>query len=152
MPARTARAPRLSAGVVVVRRAGEEWLFLMLRAYSNWDFPKGVVDPGEAPLTAARREVREETLIDDLQFNWGEEYRETAPYSNNKVARYYVGETRVESITLPVNPEIGKPEHNEARWVNFAAALALSSPRVDPILRWAAQTIGVQAIDAADRN
>jgi 8-oxo-dGTP pyrophosphatase MutT (NUDIX family) len=152
MPARTARAPRLSAGVVVVRRASGEWLFLMLRAYRNWDFPKGVVDPGEAPLAAARREVREETLIDDLQLHWGEEYRETAPYSNNKVARYYVGETRIESITLPVNPEIGKPEHNEARWVNFAGAVALSSPRVEPIVRWAAETIGVQTIHAPDRN
>ncbi len=83
---------------------------------------------------------------------WGEEYRETAPYSNNKVARYYVGETRIESITLPVNPEIGKPEHNEARWVNFTAALGLASPRVEPILRWAAQTIGVQTTDVPDRS
>jgi 8-oxo-dGTP pyrophosphatase MutT (NUDIX family) len=129
--------------VVVVRRAPAEWLFLMLRAYRNWDFPKGVVEAGEPPLAAARREVREETLIDDLHLGWGEDYRETAPYGNNKVARYYVGETRVESITLPVNPELGRPEHNEARWVNFAAALALASPRVEPIVRWAAQVIGI---------
>jgi 8-oxo-dGTP pyrophosphatase MutT (NUDIX family) len=143
MPVRTARTPRLSAGVVVVRRTPAGWLFLMLRAYRNWDFPKGVVDPGEAPLAAARREVREETLIEDLQFNWGDEYRETAPYSNNKVARYYVAETHTESITLPVSPEIGRPEHDESRWVNFAGALALSSPRVDPIVRWAAGKIGL---------
>jgi 8-oxo-dGTP pyrophosphatase MutT (NUDIX family) len=115
----------------------------MLRAYRNWDFPKGVVDPGEEPLAAAWREVREETLIEDLQFSWGDEYRETAPYSNNKVARYYVAETHTESITLPVSPEIGRPEHDESRWVNFAGALALSSPRVDPIVRWAAGKIGL---------
>ena len=115
----------------------------MLRAYRNWDFPKGVVDPGEAPLAAALREVREETLIDDLQFNWGAAYRETAPYSNNKIARYYIAETRTENVTLAVNPELGRPEHNEARWVNFTGALALSSPRVDPIVRWAARTIGI---------
>jgi 8-oxo-dGTP pyrophosphatase MutT (NUDIX family) len=143
MPVRTVRAPRLSAGVVVVRPTPTGWLFLMLRAYRNWDFPKGVVDPGEEPLVAARREVREETLIDDLRFTWGEEYRETAPYSNNKVARYYVGETRTAHVTLPVSPELGKPEHDEWRWVDFAGALALSSPRVAPIVRWAAAKSGI---------
>ena len=143
MPVRTARAPRLSAGVVVVRRAPAGWLFLMLRAYQNWDFPKGVLDPGEQPLAAARREVKEETLIDDLQLTWGEEYRETAPYSNNKVARYYIGETRTERVTLPVSPELGRPEHNEARWVDLAGALSLSSPRVAPIVQWAAAKIGI---------
>jgi 8-oxo-dGTP pyrophosphatase MutT (NUDIX family) len=143
MPERTARAPRLSAGVVVVRRGPTGWLFLMLRAYRNWDFPKGVLEPGEEPLAAARREVREETLINDLQFTWGEEYRETAPYSNNKVARYYVGETHTEHITLPVSPELGKPEHDESRWLDLAGALSLSSPRVAPIVRWAAGKLGI---------
>ena len=142
MPDRTARAPRLSAGVVVVRPGPTGWLFLLLRAYRNWDFPKGVVEPGEEPLAAARREVREETLIADLRFTWGEEYRETAPYSNNKVARYYLAETGTESITLPVSPELGRPEHNEARWVDLAGALSLSSPRVAPILKWAAEKLG----------
>ncbi len=114
----------------------------MLRAYRNWDFPKGVVEAGEAPLAAALREVKEETLIEDLQFTWGEEYRETAPYSHKKVARYYIARTSTESVTLPVRPELGRPEHNEARWVTFEQGLALCSPRLDPILRWAGQLIG----------
>jgi len=128
--------------VVVVRRASAGWLFLLLRAYRNWDFPKGLVEPGEQPLEAARREVKEETLIETLRFTWGEDYRETAPYSNKKIARYYIAETDAESVTLPVRPELGRPEHNEWRWVSFEQALAITSPRLDPILRWAAQTIG----------
>jgi 8-oxo-dGTP pyrophosphatase MutT (NUDIX family) len=148
MSASTARPPRLSAGVVVVRRGPTGWLFLMLRAYRNWDFPKGVLEAGEEPLAAARREVQEETLIDDLRFTWGEEYRETAPYSNNKVARYYIGETDTERVTLPVSPELGRPEHNEARWVDFAGALSLASPRVEPVVRWAAGKIGISAKSA----
>ena len=143
MPVRAIRPMRLSAGVVVVRRTPTGWVFLMLRAYRNWDFPKGVVDPGEEPLDAARREVREETLIDDLRFTWGTEYRETEPYSNNKIARYYVGETSTEHVTLPVSPELGRPEHNESRWVDFTTALSLSSPRVALIVRWAAGIIGI---------
>jgi 8-oxo-dGTP pyrophosphatase MutT (NUDIX family) len=145
MPVRTTRAPRLSAGVVVVRASPTGWLFLLLRAYRNWDFPKGLVDPGEEPLAAARREVREETLIGDLRFAWGEDYRETAPYSNNKVARYYIAETGTESVTLPVSPELGRPEHDEARWVDLAGALSVTSPRVADIVRWAAGKLGLSS-------
>ena len=53
---KTVRPPHLSAGVVVVRQAAAGWLFLMLRAYRNWDFPKGLVETGEDP--SARRAAR----------------------------------------------------------------------------------------------
>lgn len=141
-PARDRKTRRLSAGVVVVRRAASGWLFLVLRAYRNWDFPKGMVEAGEDPLVAARREVYEETLIEDLEFSWGEEYRETGPYANRKIARYYLAATRTEKITLPVSPELGRPEHNEWRWADRDAALALTSARLQPIVQWAAETIG----------
>jgi 8-oxo-dGTP pyrophosphatase MutT (NUDIX family) len=137
------RPYRLSAGVVVLRRTTAQWLFLMLRAYRNWDFPKGVVEPGEDPLAAARREVREETLIGDLEFDWGEVFQETGPYANRKIARYYLAATRTEHVTLPVSPELGRPEHDEWRWVDRDTALALASARLQPIVRWAAGTVGV---------
>jgi 8-oxo-dGTP pyrophosphatase MutT (NUDIX family) len=137
-----ARAAHLSAGVVVVRRAQQRWLFLMLRAYRNWDFPKGMVEPGEAPLEAACREVREETEIHDLEFRWGEGYRETELYGRRKIARYYVAATRTQTVRLPVNDALGRPEHNEWRWLDLPAARALVAKRLEPILRWAAETIG----------
>jgi 8-oxo-dGTP pyrophosphatase MutT (NUDIX family) len=134
---------RLSAGAVVVRRDATGWRFLLLRAYRNWDFPKGMVEPGEEPLAAARREVREEASIEDLEFKWGEVYRETAPYGNRKVARYYLAETRTEKITLPVSAVLGRPEHDEWRWVDRDTAFSLTSTRLRPILQWAAETVGV---------
>ncbi|MGB6486927.1 MAG: NUDIX domain-containing protein [Steroidobacteraceae bacterium] len=137
------RQHRLSAGVVVLRRGPRDWLFLMLRAYRNWDFPKGMVEAGEAPLAAARREVREETLIEDLEFNWGEVYLETGPYGNRKIARYYVAATRTEKITLPVSPELGRPEHDEWRWVDRETALSLVATRLQPIVSWAAEAVGM---------
>jgi 8-oxo-dGTP pyrophosphatase MutT (NUDIX family) len=141
--------PHLSAGVVVVRQTPSGWRFLMLRAYRNWDFPKGLVEAGEDPLSAARREVTEETLIADLAFTWGDVYTETAPYSRNKVARYYLAETSSEAVTLPVRPELGRPEHHECRWLEYEEAHELASPRVEPVLRWAGRLIGVvPALDA----
>ena len=110
----------LSAGVVVVRRAADGWRVLLLRVYNYWDFPKGVVEAGEDPLATARREVREETGIEDLEFRWGEEFIETEPYSKNKVARYYLATSPADVVKLPVNPELGRPEHHECRWLKFA--------------------------------
>ena len=133
---------RLSAGVVVVRRGPDGWLFLMLRAYRNWDFPKGMVEANEDPLAAARREVREETLIEDLEFEWGEIYQETGPYGQRKIARYYLASTRTEKISLPISAELGRPEHNEWRWLERDEAMAVVSPRLQPIVSWAAKAIG----------
>jgi len=132
----------LAAGVVVARHTGDEWLVLMLRVYNYWDCPKGVVEEGEAPLACARREVREETGIGDLEFRWGEEFIETAPYSKNKVARYYLAATATADVRLPVNPALGAPEHHEFRWLTFDDALALAVPRVQAVLRHARQRIG----------
>ncbi|MDX1252410.1 MAG: NUDIX domain-containing protein [Gammaproteobacteria bacterium] len=127
----------LSAGVVVVRREGGHIWYLLLRAYNHWDFPKGMVEPGETPLQGAIREVEEETSLNGLTFTWGNGYQETPPYGRGKVARYYVAETRQIEVTLPVNPELGHPEHDEYRWVKLQEARTLLSPRVIPVLEWA---------------
>jgi len=137
------RNPRLSAGVVVVRPTEEGWRFLLLRAFNHWDFPKGMVEPGEEPLAAAVREVREESLIDDLEFAWGDTSTRTGPYSRGKVACYYVARTATAAVTLPVNPELGRPEHSEFRWADYDEAVQLVSLRVRPVLQWAAQVINL---------
>lgn len=135
---------RLSAGVVVVRETPKGIRFLLLRAFRHWDFPKGMVERGEDPLAAAIRETTEETEIDDLDFQWGEEFMDTGPYSRGKIARYFLASTQTEVVTLPVNPELGRPEHNEHRWVDVRMALKLTSPRVRPVVTWAAEQLGLR--------
>ena len=129
----------LSSGVIVVRKDRDGlWRYLLLRVYGYWDFPKGIVEPGEEPLEAAKRETREETTVTDLDFRWGYDFRETVPYNRGrKKARYYLAETRTEDISLPVNPEIGKPEHDAFKWVTYEEAKKLVAPRVLEALRWA---------------
>jgi 8-oxo-dGTP pyrophosphatase MutT (NUDIX family) len=133
-------APR-AAGAVVFRRGDGGIRLLVLRAYQNWDFPKGLVEPGESELEAARREVREETGLADLDYPFGEEFKETVPYAGNKVARYYLAETEAEKITLPVSPELGRPEHHEYRWVSFDEAEDLLPPRLAIVLDWVKKTL-----------
>ena len=131
---------KLAAGAVVVRRVDDRWHCLVLRVYRNWDFPKGLVEPGEEPLEAALREVAEETGLRDLVLRWGEVWCETEPYAGGKVARFYVAESASGKVTLPVNPALGRPEHHEFRWLDFDAAAALLPPRLQRVLRWA-QTV-----------
>ncbi|HPF27943.1 MAG TPA: NUDIX domain-containing protein [Steroidobacteraceae bacterium] len=139
--ARVARAATLSAGVVVVRRAGDSWLCLLLRAFTHWDFPKGLVEAGEDSWVAAVREAAEEAALTDLNFRWGTQCIDTGPYRANKVARYYLAETHTGTITLPVNELIGRPEHHEGRWATLAEARELVSPRLWPVLEWAQKTL-----------
>jgi bis(5'-nucleosidyl)-tetraphosphatase len=80
-------APTRAAGAVVFRRSDKGIRLLVLRAYKNWDFPKGTIEPGEDALAAARREVEEETGLAALGYPFGDEFKETLPYSGNKVAR-----------------------------------------------------------------
>mgnify|MGYP006287112589 CR=1 FL=1 len=132
---------RLSAGVVVVRAEGAQWLYLLLRAYNYWDFPKGRVERGETPLAAACREVEEETELRDLDFRWGRDFYETAPYSKGKVARYYLARTRQSRVELPVSPELGRPEHDEYQWLPYAPARAILTPRVQAVIDWARERV-----------
>jgi bis(5'-nucleosidyl)-tetraphosphatase len=133
------RDTKLSAGVVVVRKYSGEWKYLFLRAYKNWDFPKGVVEEGEDPFETARREVEEEAGIRDLNFRWGELFKETEPYRSGgkKVARYYIAETSQSDVTFSTNPELGKPEHHEYRWLAFEEVKKRSPERLLAIIDWA---------------
>lgn len=128
----------LSCGVVIVRRSESGIRYLLLRAYQYWDFPKGLMEQGEEPLAAAVREVEEETTLVGLEFRWGYDFRETPPYGKlRKVARYYIAESQVGDIMLPVTEELGHPEHEEYRWMAFDEAQTLVSARVQPVLSWA---------------
>lgn len=125
----------------MVNVAGPEVQYLLLRAYRNWDFPKGLVEPGEQPLDAALREVREETTLENLAFDWGKDFMDTGPYNKGKISRYYIARSNDTRVHLPVNPELGFPEHQEARWVKFDTALSMVSPRLKPVMHWASATI-----------
>lgn len=129
--------PPRSAGVVVVRRFDAGWRLLVLRAYRNWDFPKGMVEDEEDEREAAEREVLEETSLADLRFNWGDACKETLPYAGGKVARYYIAESLGDAVKLPVSAELGRPEHDEFRWVSFDAAEDVLPPRLAIVLDWA---------------
>jgi 8-oxo-dGTP pyrophosphatase MutT (NUDIX family) len=129
----------LSAGIVIVRKDAGTWKYLFLRAYRNWDFPKGIVEAGEQPLDTALREAEEETGITDLNFRWGHIYKETVPYysGGKKVARYYIAQTAQSEVILSTNPELGRPEHHEYLWLPYEEVKQRSPQRLEPVVEWA---------------
>jgi 8-oxo-dGTP pyrophosphatase MutT (NUDIX family) len=130
------------AGIVPARRSETGWRLLVLRAHSEWDFPKGRIESGEKPLEAALREAEEETGITDLELEFGDTWCDSPPYSGGKIARYYLAVTTQEQIALPISPELGRPEHDEWRWVDFDEAAILVRARVLPVLAWARERLG----------
>ncbi len=134
---KTAHNRILSCGVVILHWNRNHYDYLLLKAYNYWDFPKGAVEVDESPLQAAIREVEEETTLTGLRFRWGDVYRETYPYNQGrKVARYYIAESTSTQVQLLTNPELGRPEHSEYRWVDHDEAWNLLTPRVRAILEW----------------
>jgi bis(5'-nucleosidyl)-tetraphosphatase len=125
----------LSAGVVPILR--DQNLYLLMRAYRYWDFPKGIVEKGEDPLQAAIRELQEESGLAHPNFRWGRSFIETERYSYGKIARYYLAEVTEEKIEILANPISGRREHDEYRWVTYDEASKLLVPRVKRVLDWA---------------
>jgi bis(5'-nucleosidyl)-tetraphosphatase len=138
-----ARQPdKLSCGAVLVRNTGDGWRTLMLRAYRNWDFPKGLREEGETPLEAAIREIGEETGIHELFFDWGHKFIESGPYNRGKIARYYLARTDEEKVVMGIVPSLGRAEHHQSLWVDFDKAYDLTAPRVRGVVQWARQIVG----------
>jgi len=133
-----------SAGIVVVRKVEDQYLFLLLRSYNHWDHAKGRQELGETLLETAIREIEEETTIikDELSFNWGYDSYTTEPYlKGKKTGTYFVAETAREVIDLPYSDEIGKSEHEQYGWFTFEQAMKLANERIGKVVKWANKKI-----------
>jgi 8-oxo-dGTP pyrophosphatase MutT (NUDIX family) len=139
---------QLASGAVIFRKSGSAIEYLLLRAYNYWDFPKGHVEENEDQVETAKREIYEESNLKNIAFvtkNKEKLFTETLPYGKkNKIARYYlclVSYEESQNVKLKVNPEIGKPEHEQAIWVVYESAFKLLNDRMRTVLNWANKLI-----------
>ena len=138
-----------SAGTVIVDLsldAGDMGRVLCVRAYSNWDFPKGEVEEGEILVQTAIRETEEETTLQH-----GADYILTGASAppvtygsgiKKKTAYYYMGMRMSQKEPhLPVSEELGKPENDEYRWVPTEELQDLLPGRLKGVGEYVAQWI-----------
>jgi len=110
----------VSAGVILFHsRPRRE--YLLLDYASHWDFPKGHIEEGEDPYTTAKRELQEETGIQDARFVTGYFQRMRYFYRRgeermSKVVIYFLAETALHEVTL-------SHEHSGYVWAPYEEAL-----------------------------
>ena len=132
----------VSCGVLIF---DESHRLLMAHATgsAHWDIPKGLADPGEAPIDAALRELREETGI-TLAPARLEEIGRMAYRPGKALHLFRAAVTTTEcdisacvcSSFFP-HPRTGRrtPEADRFRWVAAPEALALAARSMATVLR-----------------
>jgi 8-oxo-dGTP pyrophosphatase MutT (NUDIX family) len=117
----------VSAGGVVFRVEDGRPRFLLIRdSYSNWGFPKGHLEPDEAPQCAAVREVQEETGLGDVEtrgsietIDWYFRFRGRLIH---KVCHFFL----MESASARTSPQRAEGI-TACRWVSYEEAAQLIS-------------------------
>ncbi len=111
-----------SAGAVIFKKEGGKFFYLLLHYQSgHWDFPKGNIEKGEKLQDTVKREVREETRIDDVKFIL--DFKETIKYFYRlkgkiifKTVVFYLVETKTKDVKI-------SREHIGYKWLPYDQAL-----------------------------
>jgi len=111
-----------SAGAVLFRRENGAEMFLLLHyPAGHWDYPKGNIEKGEQELETVRREIKEETGIEDIVIIDGFKkvieynYKRDSVLVHKKVS-YYVAECNTSKVTISF-------EHLGYQWLGYVAAM-----------------------------
>jgi hypothetical protein len=135
----------LSAGLVVLHHDGERLRLLCLRSFEDWDFPKApAAEDGEA-LEAAIAETRAATGLEDLEFPWGEDHRDTVAFDDGRVSRYFLAQSKSSDVLLRLPADADAEEDYGYAWVTFDAAEDLLPPRLALVLDWALRRVSTPA-------
>lgn len=116
--------------MIRVANCENDWCYGANGEYGEWDLPKGVIESGENPMSAAIRETAEETgLTSDVDFKI---IRRVC--LQHKSLHLFLGVNLDGEVTLEENPETGELEHVEYAWMTPEEMKEMCMPSlVDPI-------------------
>jgi len=117
-----------SAGAVVFRKEGNKIYYLLLHYPSGartprnyWDFPKGHIERGEKEIETVKREVKEETGLEDIKFiegfkKWVKYFFRFQGKTVFKIVIFYLVETKNKNVKI-------SSEHIGYKWLPYEEAL-----------------------------
>jgi 8-oxo-dGTP pyrophosphatase MutT (NUDIX family) len=113
----------ISAGAVIFRKNTAFQYLLLHYEAGHWDFPKGNIERGENIETTVRREVKEETGIEDITFVPGFKQKINYFYKKDKKTIYkeviyLLAETKTKDVKL-------SKEHIGFAWLDSKSAYEL---------------------------
>jgi len=135
----------LSAGLVVLHHDGARLRLLCLRTFEDWDFPKAPVADESEALDAAIAETREATGLEDLEFPWGEDHRDTVAFEDGRVSRYYLAQSKSSDVVLRLPADADAEDDYGYAWVTFDEAEELLPPRLALVWEWALRRVSTPA-------
>jgi len=120
-----------SAGAIVFRKEGNKIYYLLLHYKAgHWEFPKGHIEKNESEEDTVKREIEEETGIDDIEiikgfkeyvkyffrksYNLKNEARKKAPLVF-KIVVFYLAKTKTKKVKISF-------EHQGYKWLPYKQA------------------------------
>lgn len=111
-----------SSGAVIFRKFGHILYLLLKYTYKTtfWDFPKGNIEEGETEEETARREIKEETGLENIRLVPG--FKEKISYFYRREGQtifkevvYFLAESQKAEVKI-------SEEHTGYEWVDFETA------------------------------
>jgi len=116
-----------SAGTVILKYMDGDYNVLCLETKSgDYDLTKGLIAPGDDPMSTALREAKEEADITELSFPFGKETMSV------DACEMFVAVTDQEP-EIRANPFTGLCEHKNIVWLPILDAV--NSDKIKPFLR-----------------
>lgn len=111
-----------SAGAIVFRKEKNKIYYLLLHYQAgHWDFPKGNIEKGEKLEETAKREIKEETGIDEIEFI--PKFKESIKYFYKlkgenifEIVTFFLAKTKTKKIKISW-------EHLGYQWLPYEKAL-----------------------------
>ncbi len=111
-----------SAGAVVFRRENDKIKYLIIQYEAgHWEFPRGMIEKGEKLKETAKREIKEETGLEDIEFidgflEWIKFFFKRDNGTVMKIATFLLAETKTKEIKL-------SHEHQNYVWLPYKEVL-----------------------------